>query len=113
MSTHHRRPGPQPHGKAVPAHGGPKVAGPWMPAHPEHPDWLMRAVGADLRRRRLLMGVSAFELAVAGYLSDQAILNNEAGHVNAGLKTLARHCFLVGTDLQQVLDHVLGRTHQQ
>lgn len=76
--------------------------------HPAHGDWLARRLGAELRRLRAELGMSAYELAVPGVLSDQAILNNERGQQNAGIKTLVRHCQRLGTTLQAVLDAAMG-----
>ena len=73
------------------------------PAHPGHGAWLCRRVGRMLRRRRLTLGASAYELEVPGQLSDQAILNNERGQRSPGLLTLVRHCQRLGTTLRDLL----------
>lgn len=76
--------------------------------HPHFPDWLARACGRELRRLRQAQGLSAYELAVPGVLSDQAILNNEGGKINPGLKTLARHCQRLGTSLPKLLEKLMS-----
>lgn len=83
------------------------------PQHPRHPDWLARQVGAELRRLRAELGATAYELAVPGVLSDQAILNNERGKQNPGLKTLTRHCQRLGTTLHEVLARIAAATRQR
>lgn len=70
---------------------------------PEHDDWLLRWLGRELKALRLSKGLSAYELAVPGVLSDQAILNNEGGLKNPGLRTLSVHCRLLGTSFPEMM----------
>jgi len=70
---------------------------------PEYDDWLLRWLGRELKALRLTQGLSAYELAVPGLLSDQAILNNEGGLKNPGLRTLSVHCRLLGTSFQAMM----------
>jgi DNA-binding XRE family transcriptional regulator len=98
----------QPHSQAHPS----VSATPAHPHHPDHADWLARAVGAELRRLRRAAGMSAYELALPGWISDQTILNNESGTQNPGLKTLARHCQRLGTTLPAVLTTVMRPERQ-
>jgi hypothetical protein len=71
--------------------------------HPDFPQWLCRALGARLKRRRAWLKKTAMGLAKEkqGLLSDQTILNNEGGRVNPGIVTLARHCQMPGTSLPE------------
>lgn len=73
------------------------------PNHQNHDDWLCLALGRRLRELREQAGHSAYALAVPGLLSDQCILNNEAGLGNPGLRTLCRHCQRLGVDLRTEL----------
>lgn len=65
----------------------------------EYADWLQRRIGAEVRRRRAALGLSAYALARAAGVSDQAILNLEQGRLKQGCTTgtLARIARRLGT----------------
>lgn len=85
---------------------------PLPPDDPEYPDQLSHLIAARLREERLKLGISAAELARRSgrYLSDQAILNNEAGTRNPGLITVARHCQALGLSFPALIRELHAAT---
>ena len=62
-----------------------------------------RGLGAEVRRRREALGLSAYALGKAGLVSDQTILNIEQGTVVPLVSTLARICVRFGTTLPELV----------
>jgi len=60
-------------------------------------DWIVRRIGAEVRRRREALGRSAYALGKAGAVSDQTILNIEQGRCGALIATMARIAKRLGT----------------
>ncbi len=62
-------------------------------------DWILRRIGAEVRRRREALGLSAYALGKAGAVSDQTILNIEQGRCGALIATMARIAKRLGLSL--------------
>lgn len=66
--------------------------------------WINRRLGAEVRRRREVLGLSAYALGkAAGQVSDQTILNIEQDRVDPLLSTLARICVRFGITLSELV----------
>ena len=61
-----------------------------------------------LKQRRRKLGKTAMGLAKEnpGEITDQTILNNEAGQRNTGILTLGKHCQILGSSLPEVIKEV-------
>jgi transcriptional regulator with XRE-family HTH domain len=79
------------------------------PGDPDYPEKLPRIVGRRLLRERVKLGLSAAEVSrrTDGKLSDQAILNNEAGGRNLGLVTVGHHFQALGVTVQISINGVI------
>ena len=62
-----------------------------------------RCLGAEVRRRREALGMSAYALGKAGRVTDQTILNIEQDRVEPLLATLARLCVPFETTLTELV----------
>ena len=72
--------------------------------------WINQRIGAEVKRRREALGLSAYGLAKLAGLSDQTVLNIEHGHgkngANAG--TLARLCVIFHIGVAEFMATVEG-----
>ena len=71
--------------------------------------WINLRIGAEVRRRREALRLSAYALAKAGLISDQTILNIEQGLVVPLLSTLARLCVRFETTLTELVRAAEGK----
>jgi len=66
----------------------------------DYPTWINDRIRAELKARRLALGLSAYALAIPRQLTDQTILNIEHGTHSPSITTLALLClfalFLTG-----------------
>lgn len=71
----------------------------------DYADWINARIGAEVRRRREALGLSAYTLGRACGVSDQTILNIEQGNCDRGwlTGTLARVAFHFGTTLSALI----------
>lgn len=70
----------------------------------EYSDWLNQRVRAELKRLRLELNLSAYELAIPHKLTAQTIRNIENGTHSPKLTILAMHCMSLGTTAKAVFD---------
>lgn len=78
----------------------------------EYADWINARLGAEVRRRREALGLSAYALGRVCGVSDQTILNIEQGLCPNGCwtGTLARMCARFDTTLSALVAAAEGRT---
>ena len=71
----------------------------------DYADWIHARIGAEVRRRREALGLSAYALGRICGVSDQTILNIEQGLCPNGCwtGTLARMCVRFGTTLSELI----------
>ena len=64
------------------------------PSPDEYAAWINQRIGAEVKRRREALGLSAYALARLAGVSDQTVLNIEHGRCKTGVNaaTLARLC---------------------
>ncbi len=76
-----------------------------FPTPDEYATWINRRLGAEVRRRRIALGLSAYALARAAGVSGQAILNLEQGRLKQGCMsgTLARIARCLGITLSELV----------
>lgn len=70
----------------------------------EYADWINARIGAEVRRRREALRLSAYALGKDAGVTDQTILNLEQGNCDRGCLTgtLARIAFRFGTTLSEL-----------
>ncbi len=70
----------------------------------EYADWINARIGAEVRRRREALKLSAYAMGRVCGVSDQTILNIEQGLCPNGCwtGTLARMCVRFGTTLSEL-----------
>jgi transcriptional regulator with XRE-family HTH domain len=73
------------------------------PTPEDYPTWLNERVAAELKARRLALGLSAYALAVPRKLTDETILNIENCKHSPSLRTLGLLCQRLGTTVDVVI----------